>query len=436
MTFQPLSFCCAVFVALGLASNATAQVVQAPGANYLVFEAEDFTLDEFNFVEDDNFGTGWMIIDPSDPQEVELHGSNPGTIMVPPANANMSGGKAIFDLVGGGDFADQVGWELTFDTPGEYFVYLRYSSYDMREIFGRNDYGHEDSIYLPPFDLQDDPAGPEPEIRDERAGQSSLRRNVGGDFTAEEIVDVLPTDGCRIAEEELWQVPEDECEREAVSLEGQYHWQKLRFSDDSQENRHASYSIEDTGIALDFSIATRERGSSLDAFVFSLESELTISDLDGLIAGGDPLDFDFDGELGVGDIDMLSAAIAGGDTDSKFDVNTDGSVNRSDLNFYVGDKRILHTWIGDANLDGEFNSSDLVAVFSGGRYETGGVATWAKGDWNADLVFGSGDLVAAFSDGGYEQGPKVSIAVPEPATGLLLMVGTTLWLLFRRRKSG
>ena len=234
---------------------------------------------------------------------------------------------------------------------------------------------------------------------------------------------------------QAWQVREDECEREAVSLEGQYHWQKLRFSDDSQENRHASYLIEDTGIALDFSIATRERGSSLDAFVFSLESELTISDLDGLIAGGDPLDFDGDGELGVGDIDMLSAAIAGGDTDSKFDVNTDGSVNRSDLNFYVGDKRILHTWIGDANLDGEFNSSDLVRVFSGGKYETDGPATWDEGDWNADRVFNSGDMVAAFSDGGYEKGLKSPAAVPEPSAIIIAGIGLLAVLRFRSVRS-
>lgn len=59
---------------------------------------------------------------------------------------------------------------------------------------------------------------------------------------------------------------------------------------------------------------------------------------------------------------------------------------------------------GDANLDGHFNSSDLVAVFQAGKYETMQPATWAEGDWNGDGVFDSGDLVAAFQDGCYEDG--------------------------------
>ncbi len=404
-----LSLLCTAFVTFGVVSNASAQIVQAPGTDYLVFEAEDFTIDELNNVDEDNFGTGWIIIDPTDPQEVELHNSNPGTIMVPPPNANPSGGKAIFDLVGGGDFVDQVGWELNFANPGEYFVYLRYSSYDMREIAGRNDYGHEDSIYLPPFDLQDDPAGPDPEIRDERAGQSSLRRNVGSDFTEDELDDVLPTDGCRIDDidfENVWQIPEDECERAEISLEGQYHWQKLRFSDDSQENRHTSYIIEETGVVLDFAIATRERGSSLDAFVFSQNSELSINDLDAL--------------LQLGPVDPFAPLDDGTLTDPQA---------RAD---YI--HNTLMSWVGDSNNDREFNSSDLVAVFGAGEYEdeVAGNSTYATGDWDGNKEFDSSDLVAAFTDGGYEVGPgppPAAAAVPEPSSLILLLIGmlACLW---------
>jgi hypothetical protein len=67
----------------------------------------------------------------------------------------------------------------------------------------------------------------------------------------------------------------------------------------------------------------------------------------------------------------------------------------------------LRTTYGDANLDREFNSTDLVTVFAAGRYEDGiaGNATWAQGDWNCDGDFESGDLVLAFSTGAYEQGP-------------------------------
>lgn len=88
---------------------------------------------------------------------------------------------------------------------------------------------------------------------------------------------------------------------------------------------------------------------------------------------------------------------------------------------YVHD--VLGTWIGDSNLDGEFNSSDFVAVFTAGLFETGLAATWADGDWNGDGIFGSGDFVAAFTDGGFESGPRPPAAVPEPAGIVLLLVG-------------
>ena len=79
------------------------------------------------------------------------------------------------------------------------------------------------------------------------------------------------------------------------------------------------------------------------------------------------------------------------------------------------------TYLGDANLDGEFNSGDLVAVFKAGKYEQDVAAGWSEGDWDADGQFGTGDLVAAFKDGGYEQGPKPVAAVPEPTATLILL---------------
>jgi hypothetical protein len=113
--------------------------IQQPGTDYLVVEAEAFEFDEW----DDEFA-GWLIISPEDPQEVELHNSNPGTIMVPPPSSNPSQGLAIFDQVGGGDFAHQVGYALQFDTPGIYYLYMRYSLFDLRDLINPS-YGNEDS---------------------------------------------------------------------------------------------------------------------------------------------------------------------------------------------------------------------------------------------------------------------------------------------------
>jgi hypothetical protein len=59
--------------------------------------------------------------------------------------------------------------------------------------------------------------------------------------------------------------------------------------------------------------------------------------------------------------------------------------------------------VGDANLDGKFNSSDLVLVFQTGKYENtaAGIPGWQDGDWNGDGLFGTSDLVFAFQQGTY-----------------------------------
>ena len=90
------------------------------------------------------------------------------------------------------------------------------------------------------------------------------------------------------------------------------------------------------------------------------------------------------------------------------------------------------TYFGDANLDGEFNSGDLVAVFATGEYEDEipNNSTWATGDWDGDGEFGSGDFVLAFAAGGYEQGPRERAAVvPEPNGGIVMLT-LSVWALF------
>jgi hypothetical protein len=58
---------------------------------------------------------------------------------------------------------------------------------------------------------------------------------------------------------------------------------------------------------------------------------------------------------------------------------------------------------GDANLDGRFNSSDLVLIFQRGKYEAGipRSAHWDDGDWNGDGMFTTADLILAFTYGQY-----------------------------------
>ena len=128
-----------------------------------------------------------------------------------------------------------------------------------------------------------------------------------------------------------------------------------------------------------------------------------------------PGDFNGDGVCTVADIDLLQAAIRSNDGEAEFDLDGSGAVDLQDLNHMIHE--IKGTWLGDANLDGEFTSGDFVAVFEAGEYEDQivGNSGWATGDWNADGEFTTGDFVAAFGDGGYEVGPRAATqSVPEP----------------------
>ncbi|MFC1757185.1 hypothetical protein ACFL2H_00240 [Planctomycetota bacterium] len=140
----------------------------------------------------------------------------------------------------------------------------------------------------------------------------------------------------------------------------------------------------------------------------------TITSLDA----GLPGDFNDNGSLDAGDIDLLTAESIGGNNPAEFDLTGDSLVNNDDRAFWLHD--LFNTWFGDANLDSEFNSSDFVTVFGAAKYETENAATWGEGDWNGDGRFTSGDFVVAFSDGGYETGQRAP-AVPEPSAFVLCL---------------
>ena len=72
-------------------------------------------------------------------------------------------------------------------------------------------------------------------------------------------------------------------------------------------------------------------------------------------------DYSKDGELNAPDLDLQAIAITDGNNPPEYDLNDDGSVNFTDRLVWVNELR--NTWIGDANLNGEFTSSDMVQVF-------------------------------------------------------------------------
>lgn len=64
---------------------------------------------------------------------------------------------------------------------------------------------------------------------------------------------------------------------------------------------------------------------------------------------------------------------------------------------------------GDSNFDGVFDSSDIVAVFQEGLFESGQAAEASQGDWNGDGLFDTADFVFAFQNSRYAQGDPTSL---------------------------
>ena len=149
-----------------------------------------------------------------------------------------------------------------------------------------------------------------------------------------------------------------------------------------------------------------------------------------------PGDVDTNDVIDVRDIDYLSVAIREGLDNNRYDVDRNGEVEPADRQMLLSDVKDL--WIGDADLDGEFNSADLVAVFQAGEYDdaNAGNSTWGTGDWDGNGEFDSADFVVAFQDGGYEQGTKNQVAsVPEPNSVWITAIGFVGILRFLTRRA-
>lgn len=110
-------------------------------------------------------------------------------------------------------------------------------------------------------------------------------------------------------------------------------------------------------------------------------------------------DFDGDRIVDEQDIDLLAVRIREGDYAAEYDLNSDGELDVNDREFLL--VNVLGTSIGDSNLDGCFDTSDLVLVFQWGQFEddSEGNSFWASGDWNGDAEFTTSDIIYAFQNG-------------------------------------
>jgi hypothetical protein len=150
----------------------------------------------------------------------------------------------------------------------------------------------------------------------------------------------------------------------------------------------------------------------------------------GVVVG----DFNGNGVLDAADINDLTGQSAGGLNNAAYDLNSDALVNAQDVDVWIS--TLFNSWMGDANLDGEFSSSDLVDVLAAGTYEVDVDSVWTTGDFNGDGRTNSSDLVAALAGGGYEAGPRAAVAVanvPEPTAFSLWIVLTSITGLWVRK---
>ena len=154
-----------------------------------------------------------------------------------------------------------------------------------------------------------------------------------------------------------------------------------------------------------------------------------------------PGDVNGDGVVDVSDLDEINEAFKDGTSKPRYDINLDTNVDFNDVMAWI--KWSKGTCIGDVNLDGVFDSDDLIQLFQKGTYESGGLATWTSGDWNGDCKFDSSDLLLAFQEGCYEGGvvkaedmesnAVKAESVPEPATATLLLTSLLALAAVRRR---
>ncbi|MCA9213996.1 MAG: S8 family serine peptidase [Planctomycetales bacterium] len=126
------------------------------------------------------------------------------------------------------------------------------------------------------------------------------------------------------------------------------------------------------------------------------------------VAQYDANDLNADGTVNASDIDFLYAAVRviEGQDAAFFDFDDKGTFNHDvdleladvddrvigDVEFYL--IHMLAKTFGDSNMDGIFDSQDLVFVFNTNEFEDGVDcnSTWVDGDWNGDQEFDQIDL--------------------------------------------
>ena len=148
---------------------------------------------------------------------------------------------------------------------------------------------------------------------------------------------------------------------------------------------------------------------------------------------GVPGDFDGDGDVDTDDIDILCDNLG----DPAFDLDNDGDADADDFALLIhplveltdGSGR-TGTEIGDFNLDGVINGTDLATMAANFGATPPPDLLYEDGNANCDNLINATDLAVLAANFGYTAPPA---AVPEPVTMSLLGIGACLPLLRKRK---
>jgi hypothetical protein len=167
-------------------------------------------------------------------------------------------------------------------------------------------------------------------------------------------------------------------------------------------------------------------GGDVDEFRFRVTN--------GMILPYVTADYDFDGNVGVDDLELLQLAIRGGAMDDIYDLDGNPGVDNGDFNYMVDDE--LGLLAGDNDGDLVVDAFDIREILVAGKFGQGFTnAVWSEGDYDNDGDVDASDIQQILAHGQFGQGSYAALSlltVPEPTSLALLGLGG-LALLRRRR---
>jgi hypothetical protein len=167
---------------------------------------------------------------------------------------------------------------------------------------------------------------------------------------------------------------------------------------------------------------TAKRFDSNQTTTASRKPSLQIIFERSLLAG----DFDLDGILSFKDVDLLSAQVAAASGDLAFDLNGDQLVSGLDVNKLLASAGRIN---GDADFDGSVQFPDFV-VLANNFTQTN--KKWSEGDFdsNGEVQFPDFTILA----NNFGKSAAQAVAVPEPASSVLAILGGWLMTCWRLRR--